>query len=360
MLRTLGKGLFRSWLALLGALLFAFVCLEVAVMKALRQVQGPFRELVADRLLTPTSLVFPALLVLSRDLFEYDADGPGFSDADIPKLWATCRQMAQKMGVPPPDAIHLSLEPGDCCAWASKEAGASVRRHVALSLLDLRLVSADGARAVIAHEIAHAGFDHSQRNDEAARLLLLMAEVAERLWFPLWLPVRLARAIFRAGLAAGRYDHEREADRKAAEVVGGNHAAGALQRILVQAPVLARVFALVRERAQQGGVAPRRLAEAAWELYQRHDFSGLKRRSLEAAEQAGAEHPSLGDRVAESERAPARGDMSGGASFIEAYPELLACEEALTGTYFPDAPVHASSGASNLKRRALAARLKAR
>ena len=158
----------------------------------------------------------------------------------------------------------------------------------------------------------------------------------------------------------GRHDIEREADRKAAEVVGGNHVAEALRRTYLQGPVLQRVFTLVLEKALTGERAPLRLAEAAATVFAAHDFEKLRQKARESADVPGPHHPSLPERVAQAEQEAKRAGIGGKTPFIDAYPELLAAEELLTKTYFPDKQAHARSDASQLRRKALVARLKRR
>jgi hypothetical protein len=262
------------------------------------------------------------------------------------------------MGYPPPDAIHLSVEPGVLCGWISGGEGQPQRRHIALSLLDLRLVSHDEARAIIAHEIAHLGFEHALRDHENNKTAVLMEAMVEKLPLPFNWVVRFPQLLFHIGLRIGAHDHEREADLKAAQVVGGNHVAAALKRTYLQSPVLERVFHLVLDRALTGPRAPLRLAEAAATVFASHDFTQLREDARESAERPGARHPSLHERVAQAQREQSRAGISGKTAFIDAYPELLAVEELLTKSYFPDTPTYARSDASQLRRRALAARLR--
>lgn len=360
MLQAIGRWLFRLYLTPLAAVSWGVAAAGAAIAKLAGWSRTPFAIDVGDRLFSKESIVMPALITSFEDTYQHPEDGPGWSEQQIPRLWATCRQLAEKMGCPPPDAIHLSVEPGDCCAWNSKRADGPVRRHIALSLLDLRLLSHDEARAVIAHEIAHAGFDHTQRDEVDHKHQYLMGAVAAALPFPLSLPVKLIDAIHEAGMRAGAHDAEKEADRKAAEVVGGNHAAKALERTYLHGPVLARVFKLVLERALEGPRAPERLAEAAARVYASFEFKQLREKAERAAQIPGPHHPSLDQRKTATEAEGSRAGVGRGTSFIDAYPELLTCEELLTKTYFPDTPVHQRSDASQLRRKALATRLKTR
>ncbi len=360
MLQAIGRWLFRLYLTPLAAVSWGVAAAGAAIAKLAGWSRTPFAIDVGDRLFAKGSIVMPALITSFEDTYQHPEDGPGWSEQQIPKLWATCRQLAEKMGCQPPDAIHLSVEPGDCCAWSSKKDDGPVRRHIALSLLDLRLLSHDEARAVIAHEIAHVGFNHLQREEVDYKHEYLMGAVAGALPFPLSTPVRVIGAIHAAGMRLGAHDAEKEADRKAAEVVGGNHAARALERSYLHGPVLARVFKLVLERALEGPRAPERLAEAAARVYSSFDFKTLRARAEVRAEVPGEQHPALGERKAAAEAEASRAGVGRGASFIDAYPELLVCEELLTKTYFPDTPVHQRSDASQLRRKALAARLKTR
>lgn len=356
--KWLGKWWFRAWL-----LVYAVPPFFGALMSAI--VAGLFNTprlvtVILDDLLGPERVVVPALLSSFEHDYQADDDGVGWTEAQLPRLWSTCRQLAERLGCPPPDALHLSVEPGTNMAWCSRFATGPVRRHICLSLLDLRLLTHDEARAVIAHEIAHAGFDHSQRDDADFKLLMLMEAVAERLPYLLALPIRIAHQTYAVGMYEGKHDIEKEADRKAAQAVGRNHLASALKRICLQAPVLSRVFKLVLERALTGQRAPLRLAEAAAKIYASYDFPTLRREAAEWAQVDGDRHPKLDTRVAEVETEPSRAGVGRGAPFIDAYPELLAVEELLTKTYFPDLPQHQRSDASQLKRKALAARLKRR
>jgi hypothetical protein len=285
-------------------------------------------------------------------------DGAGWTEQQLPRLWFTCRSLAQQMGVEPPDAIHLSVEPGDCVAWISRTDAGPARRHIALSLLDLRLLTHDEARAVIAHEIAHLGFKHLEQHHDQKKHERLMDAAIDGLPFALGLPVRLSRVLYRAGMRLGAHDHEREADLKAAQVVGGNHAAAALRRICLQSPVLGRVFELVLDRARYGQRAPARLAEAAMAVYRSLELPKSHRKVEGWTDIAGEEHPAPSDRFASAEREPHRTGVGSGTAFIDAFPELLVAEELLTKTYFPDTPTHTRSDASQLRRKALAARLK--
>lgn len=359
-MRFLGKWLFRLYLVQLLAIVGAAVAVLVTIEKLMGWTSLPWKTRFFDRLMGPDSVVLPALKMSFADDYEHPDDGPGWSEQQIPRLWGTCRALAQQLGCPPPDAIHLSLEPGDCMAWQSRVANGPYRRHIALSLLDLRLVSHDEARAVIAHEIVHAGFDHSPQSFDEFKHLTLMSGAIAVLPFPLTVPLYVARAFFGVGAGLGARDHEREADRKAAEVVGGNHAARALERIILQAPVLQRVFTVVLLKAELGERAPLRLAEAAYQLYSRYEWKHMKKLAEVDAHIPGPQHPSLPDRVAGTEKAEGRAGIGGARSFIEAYPELLAAEELLTKTYFPDKQQHQRSDASQLRRKALAARLKRR
>jgi Zn-dependent protease with chaperone function len=357
----LGRWLFRLYL---GALTLGVLLPWYAVMAVLERLMGWSRTPLLDRtrtmLMHKDAVVAPAFVASFWDDYEHPADGPGWSEAQIPRLWSTCRAIAQQLGCAPPDAIHLSVEPGDTMAWNSREPGKPVRRHICLSLLDLRLASHDEARAVIAHEITHAGFDHTQDSYEQFKHDKLMEAVADGVPFPLGIPVRIARFIHDAGVRRSPHAHEHEADRRAAAVVGGNHAAKALERILIHAPVLEGVFKFVLERAKNGPRAPMRLAEAVVKLYTSNDFSRVLRNSEKYSELDSASHPSLPARVENVTQEPDRTGIGAGRSFIEAYPELLAVEELLTKTYFPDTPQHTRSDASQLRRKALAARLKRR
>ncbi|MBK7864380.1 MAG: M48 family metalloprotease [Archangiaceae bacterium] len=355
MFRALARWLFRLWLMPLAGL----AVLRAGLSLVFTPRSEPLLEAaVREALSGEGATVLPALLAsFDRHLYHHEHDGPGWSDQQLPRLWSTVRALAEKMGCPPPDALHLSVEPGNLLAWCSKSQGGPLRRHVALSLLDLRLLSLDEARAVMAHEIAHAGFEHSLRNELHARHAALMEAVIEALPFPLGLPVHLARALHALGEARGAHDDEREADRRAALAVGGNHVASALRRTYLGGPALARVFALVLSRAEAGPRVPLRLAEAAFHLYRGAALPSLERAAAREAQVPGPHHPSLPDRVAQAEGLAPKSGIGPGTPFIDAYPELLAAEELLTQTYFPGAPAHARSDASTLKRRALAARL---
>ncbi|MBL8955466.1 MAG: hypothetical protein JNK82_32125 [Myxococcaceae bacterium] len=359
-MRFLGRWLFRIYLMQLLTFVGAITAVLVTLEKLTRRTELPWKTRFFDRLLSPDSTVYPALKQSFADDFEQPTDGPGWSEDQLPRLWGTCRALAAALGCPPPDAIHLSVEPGDCMAWQSRVGDGPVRRHIALSLLDLRLVSHDEARAVIAHELVHAGFDHVRQGYDEAKQATLMRAVWGRLPWPLRLGLLVPMGLYTIGVESAAHAHEREADRKAAAVVGGNHTARALERMMLQAPVLARVFAVVHARAALGERAPQRLAEAAYQLYSRYEFSQLKEHAAAESVVPGEQHPSLPERVAGSEREPSRAGIGGQRSFIEAYPELLAAEELLTRTYFPDKAHHQRSDASQLRRKALAARLKRR
>ncbi len=359
-MRFLGVWLFRLYLVQLLAIVAAATAVAVTVEKLFGWSELDWKTRFLDRLLSRHSVLLPALRKSFADDYEAPDDGPGWSEQQLPKLWGTCRALAQQLGCPAPDAIHLSVEPGDCMAWQSRAPSGPFRRHIALSLLDLRLLSHDEARAVIAHEIVHAGFDHSPQSYDEFKQLCLMNGVVDLLPFPLMVPVWVARALFGVGAGLAAHEHEREADRKAAAVVGGNHAARALQRIILQSPVLERVFAWIYHRAELGERVPMRLAEAAFQLYSRYDWSKLRKRAEVDSMIPGEAHPSLPERVAGAEKADTRTGIGGDRAFIDAYPELLVAEELLTKTYFPDKLQHQRSDASQLRRKALAARLKRR
>jgi Zn-dependent protease with chaperone function len=356
-----GRWLFRLYL---GALTLGVLVPWYAVMAVIERLMGwsrtPLGERIRVMMLHKDAVVAPALAASFWDDYEHPADGPGWSEQQIPRLWSTCRSIAQQLGCPPPDAIHLSIEPGDTMAWNSREPGKPVRRHIALSLLDMRVVSHDEGRAVIAHEIVHAGFDHTQESYDQFKHDSLMSAVADGVPFPLGVPVRIARFIHEVGVRRSSHAHEIEADRRSAAVIGGNHARKALERIILQGPILEGVFKFVLERAKAGPRAPIRLAEAVVKLYSSHDFPRVRRNVEQQAEQHGESHPSLPARVENVSQEPDRTGIGPGRSFMEAYPELLAVEELLTKTYFPDTPQHTRSDASQLRRKALAARLKRR
>ena len=162
-MRFLGKWLFRLYLFAIAVPRVFFEAAVAAVERIAGWSYVPWGTRVVDRLLANGDVVC-CLVVSFIDTFEQTEDGPGWSVQQIPRLWTTCHSLAQKMGCPPPDAIHLSVEPGMLCAWMSGGHGKPLRRHIALSLLDLRLLSHDEARAIIAHEIAHVRFDHPQRD----------------------------------------------------------------------------------------------------------------------------------------------------------------------------------------------------
>jgi Zn-dependent protease with chaperone function len=359
-MQLLGRWLFQLWLMLLGFMLFVRAIMLAAVERLFGWSRSPFGERVGDRLLHRDAVVLPALFTLWDDDLRTpeEIDGAGWTPEQVPKLWHTCRSLAQKMGVPPPDAIHLSVEPGTCMAWVSRPGAGAARGHIALSLLDLRLLSHDEARAVIAHEIAHVGFRHIEQSFAQMKLSLLMDATADGLPLLLALPVHVSRALYSRGIEDAARDQEREADLKAAQAVGGNHTASALRRICLQAPVLARVFDTVLDRARTGHRAPARLAEAAMTVYRSYEFPRLRRKVIARVDVPGEEHPAVSERVASTAREPSLNGIGGNTAFMDAFPELLAAEELLTRTYFPDTPQHARSDASQLRRKALAARLK--
>jgi Zn-dependent protease with chaperone function len=359
-MQRLGRWLFRLWLIALAALLILWAALRAVFERLMGWSHRPLRRRIGDRLIRPDAIVLPALIASFDDDFRTpkEQDGPGWTEQQLPRLWFTCRSLAQKMGVDPPDAIHLSVEPGDCVAWVSRTSAGPSRRHIALSLLDLRLLTHDEARAVIAHEIAHLGLNHMEQDFMARKHVRLMDAVVEGLPFPLSLPAYVSRMIHDAGLRLGAHDQEREADLEAAQLVGGNHAAGALKRICLQSPVLGRIFELVLERARYGQRAPARLAEAAMAVYRSLELPKSHQKVAGWSDIAGEEHPAPNDRIASAERAASRAGVGAGNAFIDAFPELLVAEELLTKTYFPDTPTHTRSDASQLRRKALAARLK--
>jgi Zn-dependent protease with chaperone function len=359
-MQRMGRWLFRLWLIALAGLLIFWAAASAAFERLMGWSHRPLRRRIGDRLIRPDAVVLPALISSFDDDFRTpkEHDGPGWTEQQLPKLWFTCRSLAQKMGVDPPDAIHLSVEPGDCFAWVSRTSAESTRRHIALSLLDLRLLTHDEARAVIAHEIAHLGLQHIEQDFAVRKHVRLMDAVVEGLPFPLSLPVYLSRMIHDAGLRLGAHDQEREADLKAAQVVGGNHAAAALKRSCLQLPVLSRIFGLVLVRAELGQRAPLRLAEAAMAVYRSLELPKSHRKVEAWLDVAGEEHPAPSDRIASAEREASRTGVGAGNAFIDAFPELLVAEELLTKTYFPDTPTHTRSDASQLRRKALAARLK--
>lgn len=95
-------------------------------------------------------------------------------------------------------------------------------------------------------------------------------------------------------------------------------------------------------------------------MYASFDFPTLRRKASDWAELDGERHPRLETRVEGAQAEPSRAGIGRGAPFLDAYPELFAVEELLTRSYFPDLPQHGRSDASQLKRKALAARLKRR
>lgn len=184
-------------------------------------------KLVALAAIFAAMAAFYAVYTLFKKLHEAnEIEGELLAEADAPRLWERIRQLAARVGTPPPDHIVAGIDSNFFVTEVPcTVAGQPIRgRTLFVSLPLLRVLDAEEADAVLAHELAHlAGGDTRssallgpklRQFDQYTHAMRSggLTVVAHYL-------LRLYRMIFEVALARDSREREHLADSTAARLV---------------------------------------------------------------------------------------------------------------------------------------------
>ena len=254
-------------------------------------------------------LVFVGAILRSLWVKIDPPEGYLLSKERFPKLWMEVEAIADRLKAPRPDEIRLDEEFNASAAqWPRFGIFGGYRQTLTLGLPLLAGLSPDEARGVIAHEFGHFSGAHGRfgvwiyRVDQTWRQLgeNLSRSSGANLFKPFvnWFFPRFAATSF-----AIRRQHEYEADRAAAEVVGAPTVARTLARLSPLGDHLRRTFTdpFFRELTRTGSPSSGYSSGLITSMKRPMDRASMERRvafTLAQKTDYDDTHPSLADRLA--------------------------------------------------------------
>lgn len=164
-------------------------------------------------------------------------EGTPLREEMAPDLWSKIRALAVEVGTAPPSDVIVGVDTSFFVSESPMRVGDTPLngRTLYMSLPLLRLMSADEAKAVLAHELAHFRAGDTARGaklgPELARYDAYLAHLSEGLYRPVFSLAQFFRALFELALAKNSREREFEADRVAAEHASADGLARALLKI---------------------------------------------------------------------------------------------------------------------------------
>ena len=303
------RGLVLLGYAYIGAMLLVALALAAALVAVV-----VFAHRLNGIILKLGLLVGVFLFGILRSLW-VKVERPGgllLTPARAPALWREVGAVASALGVDRPDEIRLDEAFNASAAqWPRFGIFGGYRSTLTLGLPLLASLSREEALGVVAHEFGHFSGKHGRFGVWIYRVNSTWAGLAEGgsgVFRPFlnWFGPRFAATSF-----ALRRQHEYEADRAAAEVVGAEVVAGTLARLDALGEHQQRAFWDPLDRAVERGAMPANgyFARMAETLRQPLDHDAANRRlafALAEPTDYDDSHPSLTDRLRSLGEAPPR------------------------------------------------------
>jgi Zn-dependent protease with chaperone function len=264
-------------------------------------------------------------------------NGVRIAPAQAPQLWATVRDLAEKVGTRAPDEIQLVAEVNaavvENARWLGLVGG---RRFLLLGTPLVQTFTVDQLRSVLAHELGHYSHSHTRLGALSYRGRLSIMHTLSRLDGIVVLLMSLyARLYFLVESAVSRRQ-EFEADLASARIAGKAAAAGALREL----PVLGSAWGFYLNSyvgwGLDSGYAPTNILAGFPKVWQARaaEIDQMRRDPAPEERSRWDSHPPIAARIAMIERQPDAAVHPDNRPAIELIPGFDALLESVERTEF--------------------------
>ena len=222
--------------------------------------------------------------------------------ADAPDLFAIFEDLGKRLGGVFPSEVRVAYLPACGVVDLSREPG-EIRQVLLIGLPCLQIWTVDELRAVLTHELAHlkqddAVFTREVLQFSSALQKALARQTAWTRWLsPRYLLARLTSSILVHLACPVGWLMEYRADRLAAECVGAEHLASAIQKLAVVQPIFREILQMY-DPVQEPEETVYSLFGRVWTRLPRLQYIALLRRLIDQASSSRSEpHPPVIDRL---------------------------------------------------------------